>query len=256
MHLWDADALTIPWFRNDMGLPRQASARALGKVLDEVGVRSAIAVQAADSLAEARWLLDVVRSDPRVRRAVLQYSPQRGDLIDDAAAGVRAAVAHCATDLSDVQGLDLLAERLGDREQVLELLIRPAQLPAAGALSRRHPRTAIVVCHLGLGAGAAGGAWREALAEAASAPGLHTKVSGLDLPARGADCSRDLVRHAFDLFGTERLIFGSDWPMSVRSCSYAEVLAATGAVLPAQLDGPSFWGRTAARLYAVPYPTI
>lgn len=259
MHLWDVDIVPLPWFRDDMDLPRQATAHALGRVLSIAGVESAIAVQAADSAVEAQWLLGVTRTDPLVRRAVLQYDRTRHpDRVPpgSAAAGIRAAVPQFAADLSDVPGLDGLADTLGAHDQVLELLIRPEQLPAAGALSRRHPSTAIVVCHLGLGAGAPDAAWREALADAATAPGLHAKVSGLALPSRDPDEAHALVGHAFDVFGADRLLFGSDWPMSVRSRTYAEVLEATRTALPRGLDTPAFWAETAAHLYRVPAPGL
>lgn len=258
VHLWDVDAIPIPWFRDDLGLPRHAATADLGSALADAGVSSAIAVQAADSVAEAEWLTAIAARDPLVRRAVLQYSPEPGRAagatavaFTSAVVGVRAAVPQFAADLSDVDGLDALTAHLGATARVLELLIRPDQLPAAAALSRRHPDTAIVICHLGLGARTADAAWRAALAEAASAPGVSAKVSGLDLIARGEDESRRVLQSAFDLFGAERLLFGSDWPMSTRTTTYAEVLAATRAALPplSETSTRAFWSATADRLY-------
>lgn len=258
VHVWNADAVPIPWFRDDLGLPRHAAAADLARELSDAGVSSAIAVQAANSVAEAQWLTATAARDPFLRRVVLQYSPEPGRAagatsvaFTPAVVGVRAAVPQFAADLSDVDGLDALADRLGATARTLELLIRPEQLPAAAALSRRHPGTAIVVCHLGLGAGTADAAWRAALVEAASAPGVFAKVSGLDLPARGAEQSRGLLRLAFDLFGAERLAFGSDWPMSTRRTTYAAVLDATRAALPrlSGADERAFWSATADRLY-------
>ncbi|WP_226531104.1 amidohydrolase family protein [Microbacterium paraoxydans] len=259
VHLWDVDAVPLPWFRDDLGLPRRAGTDDLGIELAAAGVTSAIAVQAADSVAEARMLVATAASDPRVRRAVLQYAPAPGYAggatsvaFTPAVVGVRAAVPQFAADLSDVDGLDALADHLGTTSRTLELLIRPEQLPAAATLSRRHPHTAIVVCHLGLGARAADAAWLDALAEAASAPGVSAKVSGLDLGARPSDVARGVLRAAFDVFGAERLMFGSDWPMSTKSSTYAAVLAATRTAVPALSDAAAraFWSATADRLYA------
>ena len=256
-HVWDADAVPIPWFRDDLGLPRHAAAARLGRALTDAGVSSAIAVQAADSVAEAEWLTATAARDPLVRRVVLQYTPAPGRAagatavaFTPAVVGVRAAVPQFAADFSDVPGLGALADHLGATARTLELLIRPEQLPAAAALSRRHPGTAIVVCHLGLGARTADAVWLSALAEAASAPGVFAKVSGLDLPARGADESREVLRSAFALFGAERLMFGSDWPMSTRTATYTEVLAATRAALPrlSPAETRAFWSGTADRL--------
>ncbi|WP_017204133.1 amidohydrolase family protein [Microbacterium algeriense] len=258
VHVWDADAVPIPWFRDDLGLPRHAAAADLGRELGQAGVSSAIAVQAADSVAEAEWLTATAARDPYLRRVVLQYSPEPGRAagatavaFSPAVVGVRAAVPQFAADLSDVDGLDALAEYLGATARTLELLIRAEQLPAAATLSRRHPDTAIVLCHLGLGARTADAAWLSALAEAASALGVSAKVSGLDLAARGAEESRELLRSAFTLFGADRLLFGSDWPMSIRTTTYAEVLAATRRALPAlsPAEARAFWSGTADRLY-------
>lgn len=258
VHVWDADVVPIPWFRDDLGLPRHAAAAHLAQELADAAVASAIAVQAADSVAEAEWLTATAARDPFLRRVVLQYTPAPGRAagatsvaFSPAVVGVRAAVPQFAADLTDVDGLDALADRLGATARTLELLIRPDQLPAAAALSRRHPGTAIVVCHLGLGARTADAAWLSALAEAASAPGVSAKVSGLDLAARGADESRRLLGSAFALFGAERLMFGSDWPMSTRTATYAEVLTATRAALPrlSPAEARAFWSATADRLY-------
>lgn len=244
--------MPLPWFRDDLGLPRRASAADLGAALDAAGVDAAIAVQAADSDVEAAWLVSLAETDAHVRRAVLQFRP--GETVappSPAVAGIRAAVPQFAADLSDVSGLDRLADDLGAIGLVLELLLRPEQLPAAGALSRRHPSTSIVVCHLGLGAGAPDASWHAALAEAAAAPGLHAKVSGLSLLSRGPEESRSVLGHALSAFGADRLLFGSDWPMSVRTATYADVLSATRAALPRPLDAHAFWAGTASRLYGL-----
>ena len=258
VHVWDADAVPIPWFRDDLGLPRHAAATDLGRELTDAGVSSAIAVQAADSVAEAERLTATAARDPFLRRVVLQYSPVPGHAagatsvaFSSAVVGVRPGVPQLAADLSVVDRLPARTAQLGATARTPELLIRPEQLPAAAALSRRHPDTAIVLCHLGLGARTADAAWLSALAEAASAPGVSAKVSGLDLGARGAEESRELLRSAFTLFGADRLLFGSDWPMSTRTTTYAEVLAAIRRALPplAPSEARAFWSGTADRLY-------
>lgn len=260
VHLWDLSAFPLPWFREDLSLPRVASAVDLRLVAEPEGVRAAVAVQAADSLEEARWLTASVSEDPLIRRAVLQYAPApdrpagtTAIALSPAVSGFRAAVPQCAADLSDVIGLDALAARLGRRGGVLEMLVRPAQLPAVAELSRRHPATRIALCHLGLGAGPADDAWHAGLRAAASAPGISAKVSGLALPERGAVESRRVVGAAFEEFGPDRLMFGSDWPMSVRRCGYRDVVAATRDALPAldETEAAAFWSANASDLYSL-----
>ena len=64
---------------------------------------------------------------------------------------------------------------------------------------------------------------------------------------------RRVVGAAFAAFGAGRLMFGSDWPMSVRRCGYDDVVAATREALPAldAAEAAAFWYGTATRLYAL-----
>ncbi len=175
-------------------------------------------------------------------------------VIDDGVpvAGMRLAVPGRAADLSDVAGLDALCEGLAASGRVLETLVRPDQLPAVAVLAGRHPGLDVVVCHLGLGTGDPDASWRDALAAVAARPRAHAKVSGL-LTAAPDDAARvaAAVRAAVDLLGPERLLFGSDWPMSARVAPYAQVVERTAAALPVLDDAAAtaVWSATAARLY-------
>ncbi|MDR2997223.1 MAG: amidohydrolase family protein [Microbacterium sp.] len=255
VHVWDADAFPIPWFRDDLGLPRAASAGAFRGVAEPCGVTTAVAVQVADTVQEAHWLTAVAATDGVLSRAVLQYEPVPGRVLGATAfegaafSGIRAAVPQFAADLSDVPGLDALADALGAAGRVLELLVRPEQLEGAAALARRHPATPIVLCHLGLGHGAATDAWRTGLAAFASSGNAHAKFSGLLSPTRTDAELSALARTASALFGSDRLMFGSDWPMSARTHSYADVVDAVSRAMPGT---PAFWSTTAARLYPLP----
>ncbi|MFC4137761.1 MULTISPECIES: amidohydrolase [unclassified Microbacterium] len=255
VHVWDVDAFPIPWFREDLGLPRTSSPEAFRAEALPRGVSAGMAVQVADSVEEARWLTAVTSADEVLTRAVLQYEPAPGRALGATAVegaafyGIRAAVPQFAADLSDVPGLDDLADALGTAGRVLELLIRPEQLEGAAALARRHPVTPIVLCHLGLGHGAATETWRSGLAAFAAAGNAHAKFSGLLSPTRTDAELSALARTARGLFGADRLMFGSDWPMSARTHTYAEVIDAVSRAMP---DTPAFWSGTAERLYPLP----
>ncbi|SFR61943.1 L-fuconolactonase [Microbacterium azadirachtae] len=258
VHLWDVDALPLPWFREDLGLPRRALPEDLGTLLRATGTGAAIAVQAADSVAEAEWLADVAERDPLVRRAVLQYAPSPGAPLGRTATapgpsttGIRAAVPQFAPDLSDVAGLDVLAAAAGEAGLVVELLLRPEQLPGAAALARRHPATTFVLCHLGLGAAVPDAGWIRDLVTAAAAPNLHAKTSGVVHPSRSAAELRRILGAALDAFGAGRLLHGSDWPISARHTPYEAVAARIAEALPAlsAADAEALWAGTAERLY-------
>ncbi|MFD6176817.1 MULTISPECIES: amidohydrolase family protein [unclassified Isoptericola] len=267
VHLWDTAAMRISWFRDDLGLPARVGPDDLARAAatSPVPVRAAVAVQAADTEGEARWLARQAGAHgPLPGPVVLQYDARPGDagawagmaqaVIDDGTpvAGIRLAVPGRAADLSDVAGLDALCEGLAASGRVLETLVRPEQLPAVAGLAGRHPDLDVVVCHLGLGTGAPDASWRDALAAVAARPLAHAKLSGLHTTAPD-DAARvaAAARAAVDLLGPERLLFGSDWPMSARIAPYAEVVGRTAAALPVLDDAAAtaVWSGTAARLY-------
>ena len=61
------------------------------------------------------------------------------------------------------------------------------------------------------------------------------------------------IRHALDVFGPERLLFGSDWPVSLLAAPYERVVAATIEALDraglAASDRAALMGLNAARVY-------
>jgi L-fuconolactonase len=129
-------------------------------------------------------------------------------------------------------------ELLADRGLLLELpAVFPHHLGDVPELARRHPGLLIVIDHLGkppLGT-AHMSAWEELVRAAAAEPNVHAKVSGLNTVAPMPDwSSRDLepaVRVAFDAFGAQRLVCGSDWPVALLNGDYGRVWHETTAAI-------------------------
>jgi L-fuconolactonase len=65
---------------------------------------------------------------------------------------------------------------------------------------------------------------------------------------------RPYVQHALELFGPDRLMFGSDWPVCELAATYGEVKQALddaiGPIAPA--ERAAIFGGTAARFYRIP----
>jgi L-fuconolactonase len=112
--------------------------------------------------------------------------------------------------------------------------------PMNGAIDRlatRLPNLRIVVEHMGSSRFTEAGpeeAWRDAIATAARHPNVFLKVSALiesEAHAAGRPKARTdaafygpWLECAWDAFGMKRLLFGSNWPVSARVGSYADVL--------------------------------
>lgn len=92
-----------------------------------------------------------------------------------------------------------------------------------------HGALPLLVDHLGSppAEGAALAGWRRALSRLGTHPSVAAKVSGLftlgprQRPA--APNVRAVVEHAVETFGADRLMVGSDWPVSTGAGPYAEV---------------------------------
>lgn len=134
---------------------------------------------------------------------------------------------------------------LVERELVFEAWVYSHQLPEVTALARRYPEASIVLNHLATPAGIFGqvGAetgpdprrrqeiferWRDDIAELAALPNITAKISGLMMPILGhpvphhggttpvsqlVDRIGPMLRHAADVFGVRRLIWGSNFPV-------------------------------------------
>lgn len=257
VHVWDLDRFPLSWFRDDLALPRAATTEGLTDAAAAVArpLESAVAVQAADTLAEMTWLRDLAQHDPVIRAAVLQFAPGTGwagladAVLDEAIAGVRVAAPAGAADLSDIAGLDALCEGAAGTGRVVEFLVRPAQLDAVARVAVQHPRTSVVLCHLGLGADALDVAWEESLRLVARQPNTFAKFSGVATRPGDDERLASLAATAADAFGVSRLMFGSDWPMSARYLSYAQLVHDVERAWGSRSD--AFWGGTSLALYRV-----
>ena len=91
-------------------------------------------------------------------------------------------------------------------------------LHEAAALAARFPQTTIILNHTGLPAdrtpaGIAG--WKHAMVTLAACPNAAAKISGLGIPGKAwtAATNREIVLTTIDLFGTERCMFASNFPV-------------------------------------------
>jgi L-fuconolactonase len=269
LHLWDLHRSDYAWITPAHG-PLHTTItveRALAE-LDACGVDRAVLVQAEDSDVDTDFLLEVadrcdrvagvvgwVRlDDPATAAAQLQRRQEH-----PAFRGVR----HLVHDDPRDDFLALPAVR-----ESLRVLARaglpfdvpdawPRHLAAVAELAGALPELTIVVDHLGKPPAepADVAAWRLVLADVANRPNTVAKVSGLQVP--GTPFTVAGVRPAWDvaleLFGPDRLMWGSDWPMTLLTAGYAgtwEVMAALiGELAPGEQE--QVLAGTATRVYGL-----
>ena len=103
-------------------------------------------------------------------------------------------------------------------------------LPEARALAERFPGITIILDHCGLPnirtpEGLA--AWRKCMRTLAEAPNTAVKISGLgepQLPRWSIRTHRDVVLETIDIFGVDRCMFGSNYPVERLYAPYGTIM--------------------------------
>ena len=237
LHLWRYHASELDWISDEMAaIRRDFLAADAMRELAAAGVHGAVAVQARSTLAENEFLLAQQAACSAILGVVGWVDLRAPDVAAVLAryAGKLVGVRHIVQSEPDddfllradfQRGVSLL-DRFG---MTYDLLIVPRQLPAACAFADRNPALRLVLDHLAKPPIAAGGLepWARNLRELARRPHVCLKMSGLVTEADWARWTPDHLRGyldvAFEAFGAERILFGSDFPVCLVAASYHRV---------------------------------
>ena len=233
--------------------------------LTAAGMTGTILVQAAPTEAETHFLLDIAEGADIVRGVVGWIDFDAADAlarIDALAArkllvGLRPMVQDIADD-DWLLGPHLaqLLDAMAGHGLVFDALVLPRHLPRLVTVVRRHPELQFVLDHFGKPHLATGdiAEWRGDIARLASEPNVVCKLSGLVTEAakdwQVADL-REAVDHMLTCFGSQRMLWGSDWPVVNLAGGYDRWFAAAESLL-ARLSADekaAIFGGTAARVY-------
>jgi L-fuconolactonase len=270
-HLWDPRLHDYPWMTGEaarLGEPRDLDD--LRAVTGPAGVSATIAVQAATSEAETAWLLTLAAESDGLVAGVVGWVDLEAPDVADRLARLRSApggerlvgIRHPVHDEPDAGWLDRDTVRRGLRAVAAagltyDLLLFPEHLAPARRVAEALPELALVVDHGAKPRIADGGwePWNSDLAALAAHERVHCKLSGLVTEARWDAWREDGVeRYAarlLELFGPQRLMFGSDWPVCTLAASYAEVVELAGSALAgcSAEERDAVLARTARRFY-------
>lgn len=272
-HFWRLARGDYRWLRPTMGvLWRDYEPAHLAPHLARAGIARSVLVQAADSMAETAFLLELARAQPSVAGVVgwIDFGARNAvatieELSDEPLlVGVRPML----QDLGDPRWMlrrefDPVWREMSVRGLRLDALVRSEHLGHLRELAARHPELTIVVDHLAKPCVVPFGerwthfdAWRDHLRGLARQTRASCKLSGLITEAAVSWCVDDLrpyVDVALDTFGPERLIWGSDWPLVELRGGYAAWWETTVELLSplAEHQRAAILGGNAARVYGL-----
>ena len=269
LHVWDLASNGYDWLGPQHGdLYRSFTPEEARQELANAGVDAAVLVQAEDSERDTRFLLEVADGFDFVAGVVGWVQ------LDDPAVAARQldrygrhaalrGIRHLVHDDPRDDFLDLPSVR-----RSLGLLAAwelpfdvpdawPRHLPAVGRLADELPGLTVVVDHLGKPPRGREDydAWARCLRDVAGRPNTVAKVSGLQMAGQplSAEALRPVWELALAAFGPGRLMFGSDWPMTVPHGGYrpAWTVASELAGGLSADEREQFFAGTATRVYRI-----
>lgn len=233
------------------------------------GIAGSIVVQAAQTVAETRWLLEQAHASGGLIKGVVGWidmaATNAADVLHDLAQDpLLRSIRPMLQEIPDVEWvlqakLEPALRAVMERDLSFDLLVRPPHLKAALTLLTRHPGLRAIVDHGGKPDIANGmwQPWADDMRRIARETPAYCKLSGLVTEARPGWKSADLRRYAAHLvecFGVERVVWGSDWPVMLINADYPGWLAAAKQFIAAhsRADQMAILSDNAVRFYRLP----
>ncbi len=268
-HFWNYDPVAHSWIGDDMSvLKRNFLPEGLWKVYQENGVDGCIAVQADQSEAETDFLLQLAAENDFIKGVV--------GWVDLRSAELEERLMHYS-DFPKLKGFRHVVQSEPDPNFMLrkdfqrgldqlhrynftyDILIFPTQLAAALETVKAFPNQNFVIDHIAKPYIKAGkiDEWASFMQQIATYPNVTCKVSGMLTEAdwenwQGQDFTPylDIV---FQAFGTQRILFGSDWPVCLVAGSYAQVKGLVSNYISkySEAEQADIWANNAKHFYGI-----
>jgi L-fuconolactonase len=237
-HFYDPTRIQgVPWPpKDDHVLYRSVLPEEFKRLAAPFGITGTIAVEASPVVEDNQWVLDLAEREPIIVGTVGHLEPGTPKFPKQLARfqknrrfrGIR--IADFGSHLSEasyVEGLKLLAQ--ADLE--IDILGGPPILAQAVRISDLAPDLRIVIDHLPFDPPsnpADRGAYKDALRELGERPQVYIKVSNVLRRAGNAvpkhfNFYRPSLDELWTIFGPDRLVYGSNWPVSTKIAPYADV---------------------------------
>ena len=242
------------------------------KVSDENDVNATVIVEASKWIPDNQWVLDLVKHDPDryiglvgsleigtpdFKKHLFQLSK------DKRYVGIRMRERPGGDSFFESIAVWADLRLLADMGQTLDVLMFQYSIEDVDMVAKRLPNLKILMNHV---AGAdiegkpADPKWVAAVQQVAKNPNVYCKISGLFQQSHRQPSPKDVSFYKSELdvlwnaFGEDRLIYGSNWPVTMRGGTYADYL---GVVKGYFADKPraaqeKYFYKNALKFYGLP----
>ncbi len=239
-HFWRYNADEFGWIDDSMAtIRRDFLPEHLEPELKRNDFQGSVVVQARQTLEETRWLLNLAERTAAILGVVgwvdLCSPDARSQLAEFAGNPKFVGVRHIVQAEPDdrfllrpdfLRGISLLEEF----DLAYDILIYARHLPVAANFVERFPRQRFVLDHLAKPQIKVGEIkmWADGIRRLAAYPNVFCKMSGLVTESDWEHWTPAQIEPyldvAFDAFGPNRLMIGSDWPVCLVAASYSQVI--------------------------------
>ena len=275
-HVWTLSEHPQTWMTPDQAetIGRDFSLADWSEAATPSGLTHSVIVQTVEDANETLELLTLARQSPAALGVVgwVKAGPddpgkQLARILDHPGSEKLVSVRDLTEYRPDPEWLagdeaGRLFKAAGNAGLAVDLLIRPEHQAAAARAVAKTPETRFIVNHLGKPdmdhTGAAD--WGESMAAISGSPNAAIKLSGMATLARDFKTVRgrlpEYVDECLRLFGPDRTMFGSDWPVSLTGASYDDLVTAVTAPLESLsvAEQESIWAGTACHWYGLELP--
>jgi L-fuconolactonase len=241
IHFWKYNPVEFPWMTGDLSVIAQDMSPEDLLAQLPARIEGLIAVQARPSWQENEYLNGLAEQYSIIKGIVAWFDFEKDAEMqlekfkqNKQIKGFR----HMLQDEPDPTAymlnnpqFNLGVEKIQQAELLYGVLIHQKDLDAAVKFSQRHDQYELVIDHLAkpqMYSSEGFTVWKKSMKELAALAHVNCKISGLVTEA-GAHCkAQDFQAHldiALELFGPERLLWGSDWPVSFATHRYETLLA-------------------------------
>lgn len=240
LHFWKYSAHDFPWITGDLApIAKDMLPEDLCPQLTE-NIQGVIAIQARPSLEENDYLNDLADQEPLIKGIVgwFDFEKDAEQQLEKFKLNPRIkGFRHMLQDekdpseyMSNHTKFNLGVKKIQQAELLYGVLIHQKDLTAAVQFCQRHDQYELVVDHLAkpeMYSKTGFNDWKKLMKELVPLKHVNLKISGLVTEA-GTQCkAQDFQAHldiALELFGPERLVWGSDWPVSYATHSYKTLI--------------------------------
>ena len=266
-HFWKYHPVKDAWITDDMKLiQKDFLPLDLLPSLHKKKFDGCVAVQADQSEQETLFLLELAENNDFVK-GVVGWIDLRSDSVQSRLGkfasykklkGFRHIV-QAETDDQFLMGKAFCRgiQLLGNYRFSYDLLIKPHQIKSAIKFIEQFPNQVFVIDHLAKPfiKDKLMGDWKKGMQQIAQFENVSCKISGMVTEADWKNWKeldfKPYIDHVLNCFGTDRVMFGSDWPVCLVAADYEQVCAVVenNTSHLSQHEKKLLWGENAKNFY-------